>query len=77
MDCWMSAAVAIAAPFGLPRDYGQRPVVEPPKPPVPAVDQARAKAALEGAQAARPGHARATALLEKMAAPTKARKKAS
>jgi len=43
-----AGAVAIAAPFGLPRDYGQRPVVEPPKPPVPAVDQARAKAALEG-----------------------------
>ena len=40
-------------------------------------ERERAKAALEGAQAARPGHARATALLEKMAAPTKARKKAS
>ena len=36
-----AGAVAIAAPFGLPRDYGQRPVVEPPKPPVLAVDQAR------------------------------------
>ena len=44
-----AGAVAIAAPFGLPRDYGQRPSMNHPAPPVvPAADQARAKAALEG-----------------------------
>jgi len=44
-----AGAVAIAAPFGLPRDYGQRPSMNHPAPPVvPAQEQARAKAALEG-----------------------------